>query len=144
MTSSSDEVPVVKIWLRSMVSRVYSAAVDLPWISWMVTCVTTVPKLSVPPNRTGVKSVVHPDRVEVMVTWAPPMNAVAGPVREQPCGDATMTITSVNLYFHGTEISPRCHADEVIQTLINSGETFNYTVAFRSRSRPGWNWVIRM
>ncbi|MEI9930202.1 MAG: hypothetical protein WDM89_06550 [Rhizomicrobium sp.] len=30
------------------------------------------------------------------------------------CGDATMTISSVNMHFHGTNTSPKCHSDEVI------------------------------
>ena len=46
------------------------------------------------------------------------------------CGDVTMTITSLNVHFHGTNTSPTCHADEVIHTLINSGEPFNYSVQF--------------
>ncbi len=37
------------------------------------------------------------------------------------CGDATMTITSLNVHFHGTNTSPRCHGDEVIHTLIILG-----------------------
>ena len=59
------------------------------------------------------------------------------PSGSSQCGDATMTITSVNLHFHGTNTSPRCHADEVIHTLINSGETFNYTVRFPITEPPG-------
>ena len=62
------------------------------------------------------------------------------------CGDVTMTITSLNVHFHGTNTSPTCHADEVIHTLINSGETFNYSVKFPIRlvSRPGFTGTTRM
>jgi FtsP/CotA-like multicopper oxidase with cupredoxin domain len=51
-----------------------------------------------------------------------------------------MTITSVNVHFHGTNTSPRCHADEVIHTLINSGRTFKYSVKFPSNEPPGLYW----
>jgi FtsP/CotA-like multicopper oxidase with cupredoxin domain len=56
------------------------------------------------------------------------------------CGDVTMTITSVNVHFHGTNTSPRCHADEVIHTLINSGRTFKYSVKFPTNEPPGLYW----
>jgi FtsP/CotA-like multicopper oxidase with cupredoxin domain len=56
------------------------------------------------------------------------------------CGAVTMTITSVNMHFHGTNTSPRCHADEVIHTLINSGQTFRYSVKFPASEPPGLYW----
>ena len=46
----------------------------------------------------------------------------------QACGNTEMTISSVNMHFHGTNTSPKCHSDEVIHTLINSGETFQYVL----------------
>jgi FtsP/CotA-like multicopper oxidase with cupredoxin domain len=62
--------------------------------------------------------------------------AVAGPV----CGASTMTSTSLNIHYHGTNTSPTCHQDEVINTMINSGETFQYNVAFPSDEPPGLYW----
>jgi FtsP/CotA-like multicopper oxidase with cupredoxin domain len=56
------------------------------------------------------------------------------------CGDVEMTITSVNVHFHGTNTSPRCHADQVIHTLINSGQTFKYSVKFPANEPPGLYW----
>jgi FtsP/CotA-like multicopper oxidase with cupredoxin domain len=56
------------------------------------------------------------------------------------CGDMTMTITSVNVHFHGTNTSPHCHSDEVIHTIINSGQTFGYSVAFPPDEPPGLYW----
>jgi FtsP/CotA-like multicopper oxidase with cupredoxin domain len=56
------------------------------------------------------------------------------------CGSATMTITSVNMHFHGTNTSPRCHSDEVVHTLINSGKTFVYTVVIPTDEPPGLYW----
>ena len=36
------------------------------------------------------------------------------------CGAASMDASSVNIHYHGTNVSPTCHQDEVIHTLINS------------------------
>jgi FtsP/CotA-like multicopper oxidase with cupredoxin domain len=56
------------------------------------------------------------------------------------CGDLTMTITSVNVHYHGTNTSPACHGDQVIHTIINSGETFQYSLNFPTDEPPGLYW----
>jgi FtsP/CotA-like multicopper oxidase with cupredoxin domain len=56
------------------------------------------------------------------------------------CGDSTMNSSSVNIHYHGTNTPPTCHADEVIHTLVNSGETFTYTVPFPADEPPGAYW----
>jgi FtsP/CotA-like multicopper oxidase with cupredoxin domain len=56
------------------------------------------------------------------------------------CANPEMNSSSVNVHYHGTNTSPTCGADEVIHTLINSGETFIYTVAFPSDEAPGLYW----
>jgi FtsP/CotA-like multicopper oxidase with cupredoxin domain len=56
------------------------------------------------------------------------------------CGDATMTATSVNMHFHGTNTAPQCHSDEVIHTLIGSGETFRYEIDIPKDEPPGMYW----
>lgn len=62
--------------------------------------------------------------------------AMSGP----QCGAATMTKASLNIHYHGTNTSPTCHQDEVIHTIINSGETFQYNVAFPANEPPGLYW----
>ena len=56
------------------------------------------------------------------------------------CGATTMDASSVNIHYHGTNTSPTCHQDEVIHTIINSGDTFTYNVAFPSDEPPGLYW----
>jgi FtsP/CotA-like multicopper oxidase with cupredoxin domain len=51
-----------------------------------------------------------------------------------------MTISSVNMHFHGTNTSPACHSDQVIHTVINSGESFQYSVHFPTDEPPGLYW----
>jgi FtsP/CotA-like multicopper oxidase with cupredoxin domain len=56
------------------------------------------------------------------------------------CGAATMTNASVNMHFHGLNTSPKCHSDEVVHTLINSGESFDYTIQIPKNEPPGLYW----
>ncbi|HKV54610.1 MAG TPA: multicopper oxidase domain-containing protein [Candidatus Binataceae bacterium] len=56
------------------------------------------------------------------------------------CGAPTMTPTSVNIHYHGTNVSPACHSDEVIHTMINSGDSFTYTIQFPTDEPPGLYW----
>src|SRR5580765_4987711 len=56
------------------------------------------------------------------------------------CGSANMTLTSVNMHFHGLNVSPKCHGDEVIHTMINSGESFDYKLRIPANEPPGLYW----
>lgn len=56
------------------------------------------------------------------------------------CGDSTMTLTSANMHFHGLNVSPKCHGDEVIRTLVNSGQTFTYKIRIPKDEPPGLYW----
>jgi len=56
------------------------------------------------------------------------------------CGAATMDASSMNIHYHGTNVSPACHSDEVIHTLINSGQSFTYKIAFPKDEPPGLYW----
>lgn len=56
------------------------------------------------------------------------------------CGATTMTASSVNMHFHGTNTSPKCRSDEVIHTIINSGGSFHYSVQFPLDEPPGLYW----
>ncbi|HTS29443.1 MAG TPA: multicopper oxidase domain-containing protein [Bryobacteraceae bacterium] len=56
------------------------------------------------------------------------------------CGAATQDASSVNVHYHGTNTSPTCHSDEVIHTLINSGQSFTYNIVFPVDEPPGLYW----
>lgn len=59
----------------------------------------------------------------------------------QNCGSQVpMSPSSVNVHFHGTNTPPICHQDEVIHTLINPGETFDYSLDIPSDEPPGLYW----
>ena len=83
------------------------------------------------------------DEIDLTVTnHVPPAGGAAEKVsgKKDVCGDAVMTISSVNVHFHGTNTSPRCHSDEVVHTLINSGQTFRYQVRIPKDEPPGLYW----
>ncbi len=65
------------------------------------------------------------------------MTMAVGP---QPCLSPTMNPTSVNMHFHGANISPTCHSDEVIHTIINTGQTYAYSLKFPTDEPPGLYW----
>ena len=56
------------------------------------------------------------------------------------CGDTKVTSSSTNIHFHGSHTSPTCHQDEVIETIINYGQTFTYDVFFPTSQPPGLFW----
>ena len=70
---------------------------------------------------------------------AMPAMTVAGSPSDA-CGAMVMTSTSVNIHYHGTNTAPVCHQDEVIKTLVNAGQTFQYNLQFPSDEPPGLYW----
>jgi FtsP/CotA-like multicopper oxidase with cupredoxin domain len=85
------------------------------------------------------------DQLNVTVTNRNPPPPAGSPTEvvsnsTDRCGDVTMTITSLNIHYHGTNTSPACHGDQVIHTIINSGETFKYSLVFPTDEPPGLYW----
>jgi len=85
------------------------------------------------------------DTLNITVTNRVPALPASAPTQTMStasdvCGSATMTGTSMNIHFHGTNARPVCHGDEVVHTLINSGQTFKYSVTFPRDEPPGLYW----
>jgi FtsP/CotA-like multicopper oxidase with cupredoxin domain len=80
------------------------------------------------------------DTLNITVTNNTPASPVEEPFNPPNCGDNSMTGSSVNVHYHGTNTSPACHADNVTKTLINSGTTFQYSVRFPASEPPGLYW----
>lgn len=55
-------------------------------------------------------------------------------------GESTVTITAVNLHTHGLNTSPACGGDQVIHAVIDSGNTFNYSIVIPKYEPPGLYW----
>ena len=60
----------------------------------------------------------------------------------QACGDGgAETLDSTNVHFHGLNIPPKCHQDDVIDTLIQPGTPgFQYTIQIPQTEPPGLYW----
>jgi FtsP/CotA-like multicopper oxidase with cupredoxin domain len=72
----------------------------------------------------------------------PPENtASATHVHSAACAGGAMTKSSTNLHFHGLNIPPTCHQDEVIHTLVPpSPEPFEYRIHIPETQKPGLYW----
>jgi FtsP/CotA-like multicopper oxidase with cupredoxin domain len=80
------------------------------------------------------------DQLMITVTNNLPKGTGSMEVNAPNCGDKTMNSSSLNIHYHGTNTSPTCHQDEVIKTIINPGDTFQYNVAFPANEPPGLYW----
>jgi len=54
--------------------------------------------------------------------------------------NGTMSATATNIHFHGTNVAPTCGQDEVIHTLIQPGQSFDYKVQIPQNEPPGLYW----
>lgn len=58
------------------------------------------------------------------------------------CGDGgDMTLQATNVHFHGLNVSPNCHSDDVLTTLIQPGSSgFDFSIAIPANEPPGLYW----
>jgi len=58
------------------------------------------------------------------------------------CGDGgTMTVSSTNMHFHGLNVPPICHQDDVLDTLIQPGTPpFRFDMQIPKNEPPGLYW----
>jgi FtsP/CotA-like multicopper oxidase with cupredoxin domain len=58
-----------------------------------------------------------------------------------PCAAGAATPSSTNLHFHGLNIPPVCHQDDVLHTLISPGsDAFEYRIKIPADEPPGLYW----
>ena len=69
------------------------------------------------------------------------MKAAGAKGADDPCNPTQMLDSSTNLHFHGLNIPPVCHQDDVINTLLQSGDPpFQYSIQIPSNEPPGLYW----
>ena len=70
------------------------------------------------------------------------MKMEMSPAGEAVCGDSgTATVSSTNVHFHGLNVPPKCHQDDVITTLIQPGSPgFQYNMQIPATEPPGLYW----
>jgi FtsP/CotA-like multicopper oxidase with cupredoxin domain len=70
----------------------------------------------------------------------------SGGMMEMPpgkvCGDGgTMMLSSTNVHFHGLNVPPICHQDDVLTTLIQPGKpAFKFNIQIPKNEPPGLYW----
>lgn len=58
-----------------------------------------------------------------------------------PCTGGTMVATSTNIHFHGLNIPPKCHEDDILETDIeNTDAPFEYKFQIPANDAPGLYW----
>jgi FtsP/CotA-like multicopper oxidase with cupredoxin domain len=69
---------------------------------------------------------------------------VPPPATKQPdpdCMGGMMSPSTTNMHFHGLNVPPVCHQDDVINTLIQSGDPpFQYNIQIPPNDNPGMYW----
>jgi FtsP/CotA-like multicopper oxidase with cupredoxin domain len=91
------------------------------------------------------------DTLNITVTNNTPAQPFGEVFNPPNCGDTTVQEaqppngiqsvgSSVNIHFHGTNVTPQCGGDNVTKTLINSGSTFQYSFTIPSDEPPGLYW----
>ena len=67
--------------------------------------------------------------------------AKSGAKPADDCNGGMVLPGSTNMHFHGLNISPTCHQDDVINTLIQSGDpAFQYNFQVPANDNPGMYW----
>ena len=80
------------------------------------------------------------DTLNITLTNNTPASPIEEAFNAPNCGADSMTGTSTNIHYHGTNTSAACGADNVVKTLVNSGQTFNYSVTFPPNEPTGLYW----
>ena len=95
--------------------------------------------LNVTPTHAGrMKHVMHMGPMHMGPVPAG-KNKVVGP--HDPCQGGDVTVNSTNLHFHGLNVPPVCHQDDVINTLIQpTDDPFEYQIQIPSNEPPGLYW----
>jgi FtsP/CotA-like multicopper oxidase with cupredoxin domain len=65
-----------------------------------------------------------------------------GPGPADDCSGNEMMPTSTNIHFHGLNVPPVCHQDDVINTIIEPGDPpFQYSIQIPANEPPGLYWI---
>jgi FtsP/CotA-like multicopper oxidase with cupredoxin domain len=57
-----------------------------------------------------------------------------------PGCNGTMGTNVTNIHFHGTNVAPVCGQDEVVHTLVQPGQSFDYDVQIPTNEPPELYW----
>jgi FtsP/CotA-like multicopper oxidase with cupredoxin domain len=100
------------------------------------------PTLRVNPGDTLNLEIVNRIKSDDDIKNSPKMKMHMASTGTPTCGDGgDETVDSTNVHFHGLNVPPVCHQDDVINTLIQPGTPgFKYSVQIPSTEPPGLYW----
>lgn len=87
-------------------------------------------------NQSPTLHVKPGDVLELEVTNRVPRGSQLETLTTQ-CGESVVFDSSLNVHFHGTLVSPLCTKDDVVDTVINSGDTFRYLIPIPANEPSG-------
>jgi FtsP/CotA-like multicopper oxidase with cupredoxin domain len=86
-------------------------------------------------------AVAPSDQAQIHGMKMPMAHAASSSSNSTDCpGSGVMTAATTNLHFHGTNVAPVCGQDDVINTMIQPGDTFDYNVQIPANEPPGLYW----
>ena len=68
------------------------------------------------------------------------MTLASDETSSSPACNGTMSASATNIHFHGTNVAPVCGQDEVVNTLVQPGASFDYNVQIPANEPPGLYW----
>jgi FtsP/CotA-like multicopper oxidase with cupredoxin domain len=129
----------------SLFSRNGVLSVNLAYNSTVDSAGRTLYCFTTPDGKESPTLHVSPgDLLTVNVTNNLPTPSPAGALQvttsAKVCGSPVLNASSMNIHYHGTNVSPNCGSDDVINTIVNSGQTFTYNLHFPLDEPPGLYW----
>ena len=89
---------------------------------------TLTNQLALPSSRSAMRRSMH-------------MAPMKGSAPDTSCNGGTITQNTTNVHFHGLNVPPVCHQDDVINTLIQPTDPpFQYQIQIPSNEPPGLYW----
>ena len=85
----------------------------------------------------GDQLIIHLQNALPAGTAPPPP---AAPPAPGGCSADAMGPSTTNLHFHGMNLPPVCHQDDVIGTLVQAAATFDYVIQIPANEPPGVYW----
>jgi FtsP/CotA-like multicopper oxidase with cupredoxin domain len=94
------------------------------------------------PSMPGMESMSHGSTKSLAAGMQVALHATpqAGGSTPSLCNGGAMTASASNLHFHGLNVSPVCHSDEVVNTLVQPGQEFDYSVQIPANEPSGLYW----
>jgi FtsP/CotA-like multicopper oxidase with cupredoxin domain len=90
--------------------------------------------IQAPYDRNGKKKTGHMMKMNMHGA-----HQASGP--DDPCSGQDVLPSSTNVHFHGLNVPPLCHQDDVLQTVIQSGDpAFQYSTQIPANEPPGLYW----